>query len=82
MKTKQNNPIYSQNFLTNHSTKSKAVTLCSIAGTSGACGPAGVNVQIDLTGGTGNVPPPSGPLGTAALTQLKTKDPSCAMLLN
>ena len=50
------------------SEKTKKVTLCSIAGTSGPCGPAGVNVNVDLTGGTGTAPPPSGPSGTTTLT--------------
>jgi len=46
----------------------KKVTLCSIAGTSGTCSPAGVNIAVDLTGGTGTVPPASGPSGTTNLT--------------
>lgn len=46
----------------------KKVTLCSISGTSGPCGPAGVNVAVDLTGGTGTAPPASGPGGTTNLT--------------
>ena len=46
----------------------KKVTLCSIAGTSGPCGPAGVNVAVDLTGGTGTAPAASGPEGTTTLT--------------
>jgi hypothetical protein len=50
------------------SESTKNVTLCSIAGTSGACGPAGVNVAVDLNGGTGTAPPPSGPNGTTTLT--------------
>jgi hypothetical protein len=50
------------------SEKSKAKTLCSISGTSGACGPAGVNVNVDLTGGTGTAPAASGPSGTTNLT--------------
>lgn len=50
------------------SEKTKNVTLCSIAGTKGACGPAGVNIEVDLTGGTGNVPAASGPGGTKTLT--------------
>ncbi|KAN0098305.1 hypothetical protein V8E51_013968 [Hyaloscypha variabilis] len=52
--------------VTNEATKK--VTLCSIAGTSGACGPAGVNVAVDLTGGTGTAPAASGPEGTTTLT--------------
>jgi hypothetical protein len=50
------------------SESSKSVTLCSIAGAQGACGPAGVNVAVDLTGGTGQVPAASGPEGTTSLT--------------
>jgi hypothetical protein len=46
----------------------KKVTLCSIVGTSGACGPAGVNVAVDLQGGTGTAPAASGPEGTTTLT--------------
>jgi hypothetical protein len=46
----------------------KKVTLCSIVGTSGPCGPAGVNVAVDLTGGTGTAPAASGPEGTTTLT--------------
>ena len=46
----------------------KKVTLCSIVGTSGACGPAGVNVAVDLQGGTGTAPAASGPGGTTTLT--------------
>jgi hypothetical protein len=53
---------------TNFSEETKAKTLCSISGTSGACGPAGVNVKVDLTGGTGTAPPASGPGGTTTLT--------------
>ncbi|TDL20655.1 hypothetical protein BD410DRAFT_804803 [Rickenella mellea] len=54
---------------------SKARTTCSISGTKGACGPAGVNVQVDLTGGTGKAPAASGPGGTTTLTpaQLSNK---------
>lgn len=48
--------------------KTKKATLCSINGSQGACGPAGVQVAVDLTGGTGNVPPASGPGGTTSLT--------------
>lgn len=48
--------------------KTKAVTRCSVAGASGACGPAGVNVKVDLTGGTGKAPAASGPAGTTTLT--------------
>ena len=57
------------------SEKTKKATLCSIAGISGPCGPAGVNVKVDLTGGTGTAPPPSGPAGTKDLTaaQLSNK---------
>lgn len=50
------------------SESTKKVTLCSIAGTSGACGPAGVSVAVVLSGGTGTAPPPSGPDGTTTLT--------------
>lgn len=51
-----------------YSEVTKKVTLCSIAGTSGPCGPAGVNVAVDLTGGTGTAPAASGPEGTTTLT--------------
>ncbi len=50
------------------SESTKKPVLCSISGTSGACGPNGVNVTVDLTGGTGKVPAPSGPEGTTNLT--------------
>jgi len=46
----------------------KNATLCSIAGSQGACGPAGVNATVDLTGGTGEAPAASGPGGTTNLT--------------
>ncbi len=51
-----------------NSETSKAKTVCSISGTKGACGPAGVNVLVDVTGGTGKAPAASGPGGTTTLT--------------
>jgi hypothetical protein len=41
---------------------------CAISGTSGTCGPNNVEATVDLTGGTGDAPPPSGASGTTSLS--------------
>ncbi|TDL20616.1 hypothetical protein BD410DRAFT_790575 [Rickenella mellea] len=60
----------------------KQITLCSISGAQGACGAAGVSAQVDLTGGTGNVPASSGPAGTTTLTPAELSNKPIAKRAN
>jgi hypothetical protein len=45
-----------------------AEIFCSVSGDSGTCGPNNVEATVDLTGGTGSAPAPSGPSGTTSLS--------------